>query len=172
MPRRTFEAMFAEGGVSLDDALSAELHAAGLDLSHPRPAYPLALLRAMIDVVRRHAFAALPPEEGFREVGRRWVLGFKHTPLGWVFRASAPLFGPDRTLQTLPRYLTSVREDLPLRVYQEGAGRYRLVCADARANAHFLAGCLEVLLATAGVDAARVQVKPGPPPFELEVSWT
>lgn len=170
--RRVVEALFAEEAIELDGALREKLAAIGLKTEVLEPEYPLALLRQTVDVVRRHVWPALPPADGFREVGRRWVRGFKHTPIGWLFRTMAPIFGPDRTLQTLPRYLTTVRKDMPLRVYPEAANRYRLVCADLDANPHFLAGCIEVLLETAGAGSSTVEVKAGADGFELEVTFS
>ena len=172
VPRRTFEALFRPEGIAVTPALKAELFAAGLDLEHLSPSYPLALLRLAFDVARRHAFPALPEPEGHRAVGRAFVAGFKQTPIGWVFRAMAPAFGPDRTIQTLPRYLSAVRDDMPLQIIAVGERRYQMVSADPDANPHFLAGCLESVLQTCGASSWAVEVvAEGPDGYGIDIRW-
>lgn len=172
VPRRTFEALFRPEGIAVTPGLKAELFAAGLDLEHLSPSYPLALLRLAFDVARRHAFPALPGPEGFRAVGRAFVAGFKQTPIGWVFRSMAPVFGPDRTLQTLPRYLSAVRDDMPLQITAVGERRYELSSRDANANPHFLAGCLEAVLETCGATSFSVEVAAeSADGFTLDIRW-
>lgn len=157
-PRRTFEALFRPEGVPVTEALARDLLALGVDLTALAPSYPLAVLRRCFDVARRHAFGSLPEADGFRALGRAFVAGFKQTPIGWVFRSMAPVFGPDRTIQTLPRYLTSVRSDVPLEVVAVGERHYHLTSGDVDANPHFLAGCLEAVLEAAGAQGGQVVV--------------
>lgn len=172
IPRRTFEALFHPTTVQRDAALDAGLREVGVDLAHLEASYSLKALRAAQEVLRLHAFSALPVDEGYRAVGRAFVAGFRHTPVGWVFRSMAPMFGADRTIQTMPRYLSSVREDMPLVVAVTGERRYQMTCADPGANPHFLAGCLEVVLETCGVTGGAVAVaRAGDDGFTLEVSW-
>lgn len=172
VPRRTFEALFNEAAFPVDAALAARLREEGVDPVALQASYPLATLRRTFEVVRAHALGALPEAEGMREVGRRWLAGFKQTAVGFVFRTTAPLFGPDRTLQTLPRYLSTAREDMPLEVHHEAPRRYRLRCLDPEASPHFLAGCLEGVLDASGAKGARVEVLPtATPGLELIVSW-
>ncbi|MEW5743539.1 MAG: DUF2378 family protein [Myxococcota bacterium] len=173
IPRRTVEALFHAEGIALTEPMRIELLALGVDLQALGPSYPLPLFRKLLDVARRHAFADVPEAAGFRAVGRKWVAGFKHTPIGWVFRAMAPVFGADRTIQTLPRYLSSVREDMPLAVVATGERRYQLTSPDASANVHFLAGCLEAVLETCGSATGQVAVtSTGPEGFVIDISWT
>jgi uncharacterized protein (TIGR02265 family) len=172
VPRRTIEALFRPEGIPVTPALKDELLAAGLDLDRLAATCPLPLLRLAFDIARRHAFPALPRADGFRQVGRAFVNGFKQTPIGWVFRAMAPVFGPDRTIQTLPRYLSAVREDMPLQVTAVGERRYELSSSDANANPHFLAGCLEGVLETAGAKRFTVDVSAANTDgFTLDIRW-
>lgn len=172
VPRRTFEALFRAEGIEPTAPLKEALRAIGLDLDALQASYPLPVLRLAFDVARRHAFAQVPEAEGFRAVGRAFVRGFKQTPIGWVFRSMAPVFGPDRTIQTLPRYMGSVREDLPLEIIAVGERRYQLSSPDGGANPHFLAGCLESVLETCGAEGGVVEVTSATADgFSLEIRW-
>lgn len=173
IPRRTVEALFQPEGLRVTEAMRVELLALGVDVQGLSASYPLPAFRQLLEVARRHAFAQLPEADGFRAVGRRWVAGFKQTLIGWVFRTMAPVFGTDRTIQTLPRYLSSVREDLPMVVVATGENAYQLSSTDGTANPHFIAGCLEAVLETCGQPSFRVAVTAaGPDGFVIELSWT
>jgi uncharacterized protein (TIGR02265 family) len=171
VPRRTFEALLRPEVVTLSDTARAELRAAGVEAGQLEASYDLPTLRRVMDTIRRLECGARPEDDGFREVGRRFVQGFKQTPIGWIFNTMAPLFGPVRTLQQLPNYLSSVREEFPVTVVTEGETRFRLICLDPDAQPHFMAGCIEGLLATSGVARAAVGVLVQPRGFELEISW-
>lgn len=171
VPRRTFEALLRPEVVALTPAFRAAVLKLGVDPEQLASSYELPTLRAVTDCIRRHECAGLGVDDGYREVGRRFVQGFKQTPIGWIFSTMAPLFGPARTLQQLPRYLTSVREEFPVTVLTEGETRYRLICLDADAMAHFMAGCIEGVLLTCGVSTSTVTVLPQAQGFELEISW-
>lgn len=172
VPRRTVEALFRPEGIAVTDALKAELLAVGLDLDRVAPSYPLTLMRLAFDVARRHAFPELSEADGHRAVGRAFVAGFKQTPIGWVFRSMAPVFGPDRTIQTLPRYLSAVREDMPLQITAVGERRYELASPDPAGKPHFLAGCLESVLETCGARAFAVTVTAeNADGFTIDIRW-
>lgn len=171
VPRRTFEALLRPEVITLSASARAALLEAGLDAEHLAAGYDLGTLRRVMDTIRRLECAALPVSDGFREVGRRFVQGFKQTPIGWIFGTMAPLFGPVRTLQQLPNYLSSVREEFPVTVLTEGETRFRLICLDPEAQPNFMAGCIEGVLATCGVTGASVEVLEQAAGFELEISW-
>ncbi len=171
IPRRTFEALLRPEVVALEGPLVAELAALGIDVGALAPWSSVAALRDAIDAVRRAACGERGVDEGFREVGRRFVQGFKRTTVGWIFSTMAPAFGPDLTMQSMPRYLTSVRAAFPVTVVAEGDQRYRFLCPDPDINAFFMAGSVEVTLETCGVHDGRVQVVLKDVGFELEVRW-
>jgi len=171
VPRRTFEALLRPEVAELTPALEASLQSLGLDPRHLADHYDLPTLRAVTELIRQQECAALSFDDGLREVGRRFVKGFKQTPIGWIFNTMAPFFGPARTLQQLPRYLTSVREEFPLTVVTEGETRFRLICLDAEAMGAFMAGCIEGVLDTCGVSGALVHLRQMDQGFELEISW-
>lgn len=155
----------------MSDALKVALRDAGLDVEHLEPTYAVATMRAVMDLLRRDICPELDEGAGFRQLGRRFVLGFKQTPVGWIFTAMAPLFGPDLTMQTLPRYLSSVRDNFPLSVIAEGDRRYRFISHDVAQYPEFIAGCVELVLETCGLAAYEVVCLRREPGFELEVSW-
>ena len=171
VPRRTFEALLRPEVLELTPALEASFLAVGVDPRRLKESYELPTLRVVIDLIRQQECAALSVDDGLREVGRRFVKGFKQTPIGWIFNTMAPFFGPARTMQQLPRYLTSVREEFPLTVLTEGETRFRLICLDVDAKAAFMAGCIEGVLETCGVTGGTVTARPMDQGFELEISW-
>jgi uncharacterized protein (TIGR02265 family) len=172
VPRRTFEALFRPEGIPVTEPLRVELLAVGIDLRALQPSYALPVLRQAMDVARRHAFPELPEADGLRAVGRRFVAGFKQTPIGWVFRTMAPIFGADRTIQTLPRYMSSVREDMPLDIVATGERRYHLSSGDGGGRPDFMAGCLEAVLETCGVTTFAVTVTSARPDgFAIDIAW-
>jgi uncharacterized protein (TIGR02265 family) len=172
VPRRTFEALFRPEGIPVTEPLRLELRSVGIDLEALQAAYPLTVLRQAMDVARRHAFPDLSEADGLRAVGRRFVAGFKQTPIGWVFRTMAPIFGADRTIQTLPRYMASVREDMPLEIVATGERRYDLSSADGTGRPDFMAGCLEAVLETCGVTRSVVTVtRASPDGFAIDIAW-
>lgn len=169
--RRTIEALLRPEVLALTDAVRADLLREGVDVERLEPAYSLRAMRGVFDVVRRHACPELEEAAGYREVGRRFVRGFKQTPIGWIFSRMAPAFGPHLTIETLPRYLSTVRREFPVSVVTEGDARYRLLCPDPGTQGHFMAGAIEGVLETCGVAAYSVQVVPRPQGFELEITW-
>src|SRR5574340_1663171 len=131
VPRRVFDSLFGvAGGLPPEGALREELRAVGFDPLVRADAYPLRTWRAAIDVARRHAYPQLPKAEGERTLARRFVDGFTRTPVGFVLKAVAPVFGLDRTLQSLPHYVRTVRSFMRLTVAQEGPGNYRILFDD------------------------------------------
>ncbi|MFZ5439970.1 MAG: DUF2378 family protein [Myxococcota bacterium] len=172
IPRRTLEALLRPEIVSVTPELEAELKALGIDVSSWAPKYTVRQLRQAMELVRAHTLSELPVERGYRELGRRFVLAFKQTPVGWIFSAMAPLFGPDLTMQTLPRYLSSVRDDFPISVIAEKDHRYRFIYRDETQYPDFIAGSVEVVLETCGLTTYEVRWEPQPPGFELVVSWS
>lgn len=171
IPRRTVEALLRPEVVVVSDALKAALREVGVDVEHLEPSYTVAAVRAAMDLVRRECCPGLDDAAGFRALGRRFVLGFKQTPVGWIFTAMAPLFGPDLTMQTLPRYLSSVRDNFPLTVIAEGDRRYRFISHDVAHYPEFIAGCVELVLETCGLTTYEVVCVRRDPGFELEVCW-
>lgn len=171
IPRRTVEALLRPEVVSATPELLERLRAVGVDPEHLEPKYSVTQLRGVLDAIRLQVLPERPVEEGYRELGRRFVLGFKQTPVGWIFSAMAPLFGPDLTMQTLPRYLSSVRDDFPISVIAEGDHRYRFMYREAAQYPGFIAGCVEVVLETCGVTSYEVTWLPRDPGFELLVRW-
>lgn len=169
--RRTVEALLRPEVVVPSDALKAALREVGVDVEHLEPAYTVASVRSAMDLIRRASCPELDDPAGFRELGRRFVLGFKQTPVGWIFSAMAPLFGPDLTMQTLPRYLSAVRDNFPLSVIAEGDRRYRFLSHDVAQYPEFIAGCIELVLETCGVKSYEVVCLGRDPGFELEVRW-
>lgn len=151
--------------------MSAELLQAGYDLRQPSEAYSVEIWRRVIEVVRRHVVPSLDPAAGARELGRRFVAGFATTTIGSVFRRVAPLFGVDRTLLSVPRYLYLIRRTMRVTMQAEGVGRYRLIAFDSGPNAEFVAGCMLGLLELFSIQGRTQVVAETPSSFEVEITW-
>lgn len=171
VPARVFEGLFLGGELLPNDALAAELARLGYRPGNDREAYPAQTWRQALEVARRHAYPQLSEAEGFRALGRRFAAGFGKTVVGRVFRAVAPLFGVDRTLLSVPRYLHTVRRRMSVEVHAVGANRYRLVAIDRHPHPDFIAGCMLGILDVFSLEGTAVIVASEPQRFELEISW-
>ena len=171
VPARVFEGMFLGGGLLPHDALAAELAALGYVPGNPRESYSAKAWRDALLCARRHVYPALPEAEAFRALGRRFAEGFGKTVVGRVFRTVAPLFGVDRTLLSVPRYLHAVRKRMHVEMHALGANRYQLVARDPHPNPDFIAGCMLGILDIFSLEGAAVVTLVEGERFEVEISW-
>ncbi len=171
VPARVFEGLFLGGALLPDDLLSAELARLGFQPGNGRDSYSAKTWREALEVARRHAYPLLTEAEGFRALGRRFAEGFGRTVVGRVFRAVAPLFGVDRTLLSVPRYLHTVRKHMRVELHALEANRYRLVAFDPHPNADFIAGCMLGILDVFSIEGTAVVVVSEADRFELELFW-
>jgi uncharacterized protein (TIGR02265 family) len=171
VPRRVFDGLFAAEGCALTPALREDLKAIGFDPDSSVDGFPVETWRASVDVVRRHVLPEVEREAALVQLGRRFAAGFGRTPVGWVLRGVAPLFGPDRTLLAVPRYLHTVRRSMKVAVHAEGQGRYRLVAEDPSSDPPFIGGCLLGILDIFGLDGRMRVVNARSGGFEIELEW-
>lgn len=172
VPARVFEGMFLGAGLLPHDALATELATLGYMPGQPRESYSAKTWRDALSCARRHVYPELSDVEGFRALGRRFAEGFGKTVVGRVFRAVAPLFGVDRTLLSVPRYLHAVRRRMDLEMHALGVNRYRLVARDPHPNVEFIAGCMLGILEVFSLAGTAVVTTVDAERFEIEISWS
>jgi uncharacterized protein (TIGR02265 family) len=143
---RSFEGLLKCEGCVVTPELEAQLRTVGYDGTALQEAYSAQVWLDAVDAVRRHLFPLLSIEQGSVEVGRRFAAGLGHTTVGSVFKRVAPLFGLERTMLAVPRYLHVVRRDLEVTLLALGHHHWRLSADDAQSNPHFIAGCLRGLV--------------------------
>lgn len=170
VPHRVFEGLFA-AGVEPTPALLEELKAAGYDRSAPRPAYPVQTWRATVEITRRHVLPELGEDEGRFELGRRFLAGFARTPVGWVLARVAPLFGVDRTIQAVPRYLRAVRKHMQVELVLVEEKTWRLFAEDPMPMPHFIGGCMQGILDIFSITGTITVSNVRPTGFELLITW-
>lgn len=171
VPLRVFESLLRYSELEVDDALLDGARAAGFDVKSPRDAYPAAVWRAVLELVRSRRYPALSEAAGMREVGRVFVRGFAASPVGWVFGASARLLGPERVVQSIPRYLHAVRRGMQVATFQLGPGHYRLDVDDVAPSPDFIAGCLEAILHPLGLSPTAHVLARGANSYSIELRW-
>jgi uncharacterized protein (TIGR02265 family) len=141
VPLRVFEGLFVGAELHPTGAFADALVRCGYDANAPRKAYPAVVWRDAIEVARRHVHPSIPVADGLRALGRAFAAGFGKTVIGRVFRTVAPLFGLERTILSLPRYLHTVRRHMQVEVALEG-DVFRLTAVDPYPNPDFIAGCM------------------------------
>lgn len=171
VPVRAFEGMFVGGGLLPDEALATALKGIGYDPEAPRKTYSARVWRAALEVARNHVYPLRPEAEGFRALGRRFTDGFGKTIVGRLFRSVAPLFGVDRTVLSVPRYLHAVRRKMDLEMHAVGVNHYRLTASDSHPNPEFIAGCMLGILDVFSIEGRATVLLSEPERFELEFSW-
>lgn len=87
--------------------VSAELKAAGLDVTRLLPAYPVEVFRAVVQIIGRAAFPDLPAPEQHFKVGRAYLSTFSGTLMGRALRTLAAAAGNRRTVDWLRRGFSS-----------------------------------------------------------------
>jgi uncharacterized protein (TIGR02265 family) len=156
--RAAVEGLFVgELGARLDDAARAALRAAGLDLAHLEPAYPLAVLDACMDVVACTVFAELPRREALRELGRLQVRGFSRSVPGWLVLHALALLPTGRMLERLTAAWRNANNFIETRAARLPDGDYTLWVNDVGGEPENVAGLIEESFAASG-HPARVEV--------------
>ncbi len=143
---RSFEGLLRSEGRTPTPALDAELRSLGYVREAPGDEYPAQVWLEVVDAVRRHVFPSLGREAGSEALGRRFAAGLGQTLVVSVFKRVAPVFGLERTILAVPRYLHVVRRDLEVTLLVEGQNHWRLSADDPHSNPWFIAGCLRGLV--------------------------
>lgn len=165
-----FEALFVRG-LEVTGPLEQSMRERGFDRRVPQPRYEAKVLEDCLDLARVAHLGNLGDEEGMRELGRRFVVGFRDTLVGTVLTAALPLLGPRRMLAQVPKRLVRVRKDLELELESNEGDVLVLRGKDPRPRlGAFFAGVIEQGLEVAGAKGHAIRVEPRPDGYRLHVT--
>ena len=166
-----FESLFVRG-LQVDDALAAELRAAGYDPQQMQVRYPNRVFNACVAAAHRHLYPALSVEAAHREMGHAYVRGFLKTLVGRVIGAMLPLMGPQRLLGRMPEYMRLGEAPLSASLRALGPQDYALDFEhDGNILPHMVAGIVEEALAQARTVASLETQVHDAKRFTLRARW-
>jgi uncharacterized protein (TIGR02265 family) len=165
-----FEALFVRG-LEVTGPLEQAMRERGFDRRVPQARYEAKVLEECLELARAAHLADLSAEDGLRELGKRFVIGFRETLVGTVLTAALPLLGPRRMLEQVPKRLPRVRSDLELTL-ESGSGDVRVLRAkDSRPKlGAFFAGVIQQGLEVAGARGHSVRLEPLADGYRLHVT--
>jgi uncharacterized protein (TIGR02265 family) len=113
-----------------DEALTAQLHALGIDAAHLASHYRAAQWRAVVELYRHHLFPDDLGSVGHRKLGLALANAFGGTLTGRLLAATLPLLNPMQLLRRWPRFVRMGRTDVTLNVVELGERSVRLESFD------------------------------------------
>lgn len=164
----TFEAMFTQV-LHPTGAFADALREIGFDVDRIEPRYTSPTWYAALKVARSHVHPDLPPDEGFRALGRAFIEGYYETLLGKVITAAMPLVGLARTIERLPRIWKSSQPTIVTTITKLETGRWHFSLSDPGLIPDFIAGVLEGGAAPTGKKVSIEVVEAHPTSCVLEI---
>lgn len=164
-----FEGLFCRA-LNVSGALEEELRALGFDRRKQTPRYSGAVFVKCLDAACRSTLPTVELGAAQRQLGLRFVEGFRQTVLGKVVTTALPLLGPARFVRQLPGRFAAIRSDATVQIDSVTATGARLDFIDPLPLGHFFQGVLEGALRFARVkgQVALIQISTG---YALELSW-
>lgn len=141
----------------LTPALRSELKAAGLDLDHVLPAYPLTIWEEALCIAARGLYPEHRPEEALAQLGRLLIEGYQQTAIGKAMFPLMKLLGPARVLTRMSRNFQSANNYTETRVNQLSPREAELWFNRVLQPA-FYQGVLEAGLQAAGAQELAVEL--------------
>lgn len=165
-----FEALFVRS-LEVTGALEQAMRERGFDRRIPQPRYTAKVLEDCLELARVAHLRDLGEEDGLRELGRRFVGGFRETLVGTVLTAALPLLGPRRMLAQVPKRLVRVRTDLEFELESSDGDVLVLRGKDPQPRlGGFFAGVIQQGLEVAGAKGHRVGLEPLQDGYRLHVT--
>jgi uncharacterized protein (TIGR02265 family) len=168
-----FEGMF-QRALTPDAALTADLRAVGFDPARIEGRYPIRVWLDSLNAARKRLYPGLSEEQGYRNLGRKFVDGYFETIIGRVVAVPLSLLGPDRMLPRLARSWRAARPDVTIDPpVEEAKQRWRVKFHDPWAIPAFQAGVVEAGgLRSNGGKPVHVEIQNASGAgFELVISW-
>ncbi len=165
-----FEGLFLRG-LEPTSALLALLRDAGYDASAPKKSYPVEVWRGCIEAARLHLYPQLSVEDGQRRLGAHFVEGIAKTLVGSVLAVSAPLLGPERSLDRVGTYMRIAHQATEVTQVVTGLRQRRVLMRSHRSSPHFFAGALEAVLRLTRVEPTCEVLRAEADAFEISASW-
>lgn len=157
----------------LTPALVVELRRAGVDVEKPLlPAYPFEVWHAALHATVQALWPALPVNEGYRQLGRTLVLGYRETLIGRALEGIARLIGPERMLARMDKNIRGGDNHTRVTFSRVEKGVARLDVTDTTAYPTYFCGIFEAAAELAGAKEVKAEVvTPHPPGALIEVRW-
>jgi uncharacterized protein (TIGR02265 family) len=157
----------------LTPAFKERLRAQGLDLDRPLlPAYPYAVWHRVLHEAVLHVWPELPLEQGYHQLGRQVVLGYRETLIGRALLVMIRALGPRRMLARMEKNLRSADNHVAIQFELVGPQHVRLDVNDCTDHPSYFAGLFEVATELSGGQNVVVTVvRPHPPGGLFEITW-
>lgn len=165
-----FEGMY-QRALKPTGAFADELRKAGYDVKNPVGRYHAQVWHDTLEVARRHTYPTLPLNDGFRQLGRRFLDSYFETILGKTVAVVLPILGAERTAKQLPKLFSRARTQLDMQIAQEAPRRWLLHTRDPYSQADFVAGILEAGMTRTGVVPVVEVVHRGHAEHKVRISW-
>jgi uncharacterized protein (TIGR02265 family) len=167
--RRTFEGLFLE--LELTAEMRATLGALGVDPDDLAEEYPLTAWQQTLVAIHAELARTRGEDQAWRELGRRYLLGFVKTTVGSAVAGSSDELPIERMLARFPRMLALAREDMVCEVQCLAERDWKMTFASPNPQPMFMVGVVESLFFARHV-AARVEVADlGQDVFTLRMRW-
>ncbi len=152
-----FEGLFR--GVTLPPRALEELKRIGVDPKRLESKYRVDVWAHTIEIVRRHTYPDLPPDEANRRLGYDFSRGFESTIGGRMVLALLPLLKPATLLAKVPRFFKLGRPDITISWVSTSktSGSLRVIDI-AQVSPYFDAGLIQYMIERIGAQAkSRVE---------------
>lgn len=176
--RRVFYGPWANavlGSVKATGDFAEALRKAGYDPLNPADNYPPAVFIHLVDLVRRHLFPDLSPQESWRQMGRRQLLNYFGKGIGRLMGLAFSFLRPEQLIKNTEHSRRAGNNFMKVAAIQEGDRRWRVTYSNtAGFPADYVAGGLEYGLEMGGAPSRKVVVAnadPAKETFDLEVTW-
>ena len=167
--RRTFEGIFLE--LELPAEVKATLRGLGVDPDHLVEEYPLTAWQGTLSAIHADLAKTRGEDQAWRELGRRYLLGFVKTTVGAAVAGASDELPTERMLARFPRMLALAREDIVCEVHCLAERDWQMTFHSPNPQPMFMLGVVESLFFARHV-AVRVEVSDlGLDVFTLRMRW-
>jgi uncharacterized protein (TIGR02265 family) len=137
------ESLFSRGlGAQLTPALKGELRGIGIDLDKLLPGYELSTVIRGVELVVKHLPHPEGPAAARRQLGRRFMQGYKETLIGRAMVALMGLLPPERSLARMERNFRTGSNYMHTKFELLGPGVGQLWLSDVEGMAEVWEGIL------------------------------
>lgn len=139
--------------------LIAELRGLGYDREKELTQYAPQVLRAVLEALARRTFPELPPEDAYREMGKRSLKAYRSTLVGQVAMAALSMLGVERATKLLARSFRTVTNFSEHEVLPIGERELHYQARHSILPVHYLQGVLQESLATGRHKDVQVELR-------------
>ncbi|MBL8910165.1 MAG: DUF2378 family protein [Archangium sp.] len=168
-----FDSLFSkEVRARVTPALEAELLALGVNLKKPfNPAYPVEAWAGSVKACAKHLFPDAKGNEGFFELGRLTMRGFRETLIGAAIFGVMRLIGPARTLERSARTYASASNYTQVSLKRLSESSYEMGLNEAHTPPEYDMGVIDQAIELLGVKPSVKLLNASSEGFLMLVSW-